>query len=100
MSRQRVKYRPRGVQIRCLESFCDPIVDWRENLSGIVRPVLLYPQSGKAHNHPGAGSLGTSCFFGKRSLAAPLCLLLHQRPDAIPLGTWGGDAELSDTFEE
>jgi hypothetical protein len=33
-------------------------------------------------------------------LAAPLYLLLRQRPDAIPLGGWGGDAELSDAFEE
>jgi hypothetical protein len=23
----------------------------------------------------------------------------HQRPDTIPLGSWGGDAELSDAFE-
>jgi hypothetical protein len=44
--------------------------------------------------------LGTSCFFGKRSLATRLCLLLHQRPDAIPLGGWGGDAELRDAFQE
>jgi hypothetical protein len=32
--------------------------------------------------------------------AMPLCLLLYQRPDTIPLGTWGGDAELRDAFEE
>jgi hypothetical protein len=34
------------------------------------------------------------------SLAAALCLLLGQRPDAIPLGAWGGGAELRDAFEE
>lgn len=30
--------------------------------------------------------------------AAPLSLFLHQRPDAIPVGTWGGDAELCDAL--
>jgi hypothetical protein len=43
---------------------------------------------------------GTSGFFGKPLAAAPRCLLLHQRPDAIPLGRWGGDAKPSDAFEE
>jgi hypothetical protein len=32
--------------------------------------------------------------------AAPLSLFLHQRPDAIPVGTWGGVAELCDAFQE
>jgi transcriptional regulator with XRE-family HTH domain len=31
---------------------------------------------------------------------APLCQLLHQRPDAVPLGRWDVDAEVSDAVEE
>ena len=41
---------------------------------------------------------GTSCFFGEPPLTAPLCLFLHQRPDAIPLGRWSGDAELRNSL--
>jgi hypothetical protein len=48
----------------------------------------------------GCRVLGTNGFFGKPLAAAPLCLFLHQRPDAIPLGAWGGDPKLSDAFEE
>ena len=46
MRRQRLKHRPRGAQIPCLEPFCEPIVNRRKNLSRVALPILADPQAG------------------------------------------------------
>ena len=55
---------------------------------------LLFPIGAEWPHQADHAEAGTEPLFGI------LYLLLQQRPDAIPLGTWGGNAELSDAFDE